>query len=101
MLHITNEKTKNMLAKRNDSIAKQLSGVSDNSDALSNIKRASEEFSNRKTEGAELKEMMGDEHLKYLKVMSQRAKAIQKMLDLWMKGNVKVLMQQLKTYGYL
>lgn len=49
MLHITNEKTKNMLAKRNDSIAKQLSGVSDNiSDALNNIKKASEEFTNRK-----------------------------------------------------
>ena len=42
--------------------------------------------------------MMGEEHLKFLKVMSQRAKAIQKMMDLWMKGNIKVLMQQLKTY---
>ncbi len=47
--------------RRNDSIAKQLTGVADNiSDALSNIKRVSEEFSNRKAEGAELKEMMAD-----------------------------------------
>lgn len=27
MIHITNEKTKNLIAKRNDSINKQLSGV--------------------------------------------------------------------------
>ena len=43
LLHISNEKTKNMLNKRNDSIAKQLNGVSDNiNDALTNIKKASE-----------------------------------------------------------
>ena len=43
LAHITNEKTKNMLTKRNDSIAKQLNGVSDNiNDALTNIKKASE-----------------------------------------------------------
>jgi len=28
--------------------------------------------------------------------MSQRAKTIQSILDLWMKGNVKILIQQLK-----
>ena len=49
-----------MIAKRNDSIAKQLSGVNDNiNDALTNIKKASEEFTNRKAEGVELKDMMG------------------------------------------
>jgi WD40 repeat protein len=49
LLHITNEKTKLMLANRNDSVHKQLSGVADNiSDALSNIKKASEEFTNRR-----------------------------------------------------
>ena len=45
--------------------------------------------------------MMGDEHIKYLKVMTQRAKVIQRMMDLWMKGNVKVLIQQLKMYSYI
>lgn len=30
--------------------------------------------------------------------MSQRAKAIQGMLDLWMKSNFKVLLQAIKTY---
>ena len=43
MAHITSEKTKSMLAKRNDSFAKQLSDVTDNvNDALSNIKKVSE-----------------------------------------------------------
>lgn len=42
--------------------------------------------------------MMGEEHSKFLKIMSQRAKAIQGMLDLWMKSNFKVLVQTLKTY---
>jgi hypothetical protein len=42
--------------------------------------------------------MMGEEHSKFLKIMSQRAKAIQGMLDLWMKGNLKVLIQTLKSY---
>jgi hypothetical protein len=41
---------------------------------------------------------MGDDHAKYLKVMGHRAKVIQSIMDLWMKGNVKVLIQQLKTY---
>ena len=45
--------------------------------------------------------MMGDEHIKYLKIMSQRAKAIQGMLDLWMKGNIKVLINHLKKYSML
>ena len=59
--HITNEKTKNMLNKRNDSINKQLTGVADNiNDALTNIKKASEEFTNRRAEGVELKDMMGE-----------------------------------------
>ena len=40
---------------------------------------------------------MSDEHNKFLKIMSQRAKSIQAILDYWMKGNVKVLIQQLKT----
>ena len=53
MLHVSNEKTKNMMAKRNDSIAKQLMGVNENiSDALSNIKKVSDEFVNRKLEGS-------------------------------------------------
>ena len=43
--------------------------------------------------------MMSDEHAKFLKIMSQRAKAIQSILDLWMKGNIKVLIQQLKKYN--
>ena len=61
LLHISNEKTKNMLNKRNDSINKQLTGVADNiNDALTNIKKASEEFTNRRAEGVELKDMMGD-----------------------------------------
>jgi len=42
--------------------------------------------------------MMGDEHSKFLKIMSQRARAIQGMLDLWMKSNFKVLVQTLKKY---
>lgn len=51
LIHITSEKTKSLIAKRNDSIAKHLSGVSENiNDVLSNIKKASEEFSNRKAE---------------------------------------------------
>lgn len=29
--------------------------------------------------------------------MTHRAKAIQNLLDLWMKGNIKVLIHQLKT----
>jgi hypothetical protein len=87
-----------LIAKRNDSIAKHLSGVSENiSDALNNIKKASEEFTNRKAEGIELKDMMADEHHKFLKIMAHRAKTIQHMLDLWMKGNIKVLIHQLKT----
>lgn len=44
----------------------------------------------------ELQEMMGEEHSKFLQIMSQRAKSIQAMLDLWMKGNLKVLIQSLK-----
>jgi hypothetical protein len=42
---------------------------------------------------------MGEEHSKFLKIMSQRAKAIQGMLDLWMKSNFKVLIQTLKKYS--
>ncbi len=43
LVHISSEKTKSLLVKRNDSIAKQLSGVAENiSDALCNIKKASE-----------------------------------------------------------
>lgn len=50
-----------MIAKRNDSISKQLSDVTENiNDALSNIKKASEEFSNRRNDSIELKEMMGN-----------------------------------------
>jgi len=64
---------------------------------LSNIKKASEEFSTRKSEGIELRDMMGDDHSKFLMVMSQRAKAIQSILDLWMRSNIKVLIHQLKT----
>jgi len=98
MAHITNEKTKAMMSKRNDSIAKQLSGVADNiNDALSNIKKASEDFHNRKADVQELKEMMNEEHTKFLKIMQQRAKSIETILDLWMKGNVKTLIQMLKT----
>lgn len=41
--------------------------------------------------------MMGSEHLKFLKIMSDRAKSIQGMLDLWMKGNIKILIQTLKS----
>lgn len=41
---------------------------------------------------------MGEEHMRFLKVMTQRARAIQGMLDLWMRGNTKLLIQQLKTY---
>ena len=41
---------------------------------------------------------MGSEHLKFLKIMSDRAKSIQGMLDLWMKGNIKILIQTLKRY---
>ena len=41
---------------------------------------------------------MADEHAKYLKIMSARAKTIQTTLDLWMKGNIKVLIHHLKTY---
>ena len=86
-----------MIGKRNDSLAKQLSDVTENvNDAISNIKRASEEFSKRRNDGLELQEMMGDEHSKFLQIMSQRAKSIQAMLDLWMKGNLKVLIQNLK-----
>lgn len=40
---------------------------------------------------------MGSEHLKFLKIMSDRAKSIQGMLDLWMKGNIKILIQTLKS----
>lgn len=40
---------------------------------------------------------MSDEHAKFLKIMSQRAKSIQSIMDYWMKGNIKVLIQQLKT----
>jgi hypothetical protein len=40
---------------------------------------------------------MQDEHSKFLKIMTQRAKAIQSILDLWMRGNIKALMQQLKV----
>lgn len=51
MVHITSEKTKSMLAKRNDSLAKQLSDVTENvNDALSNIKKVSEEFSKRRND---------------------------------------------------
>lgn len=100
MIHISNDKTKSLINRRNDSIAKQLTGVADNiSDALSNIKRASEEFSNRKAEGLELKEMMAEEHTKFLKIMMHRAKAIQSLLDFWMKGNLKKLIQHLKRYA--
>ena len=67
------------------------------SDALSNIKRASEEFNSRKAEGAELKSMMGEDHVKFLKVMGQRVKSIQTILDLWRKGNIKTLMQMMRT----
>jgi hypothetical protein len=43
LMHVSNEKTKSLINRRNDSIAKQLTGVADNiSDALSNIKRVSE-----------------------------------------------------------
>jgi len=42
MIHISNEKTKNLIAQRNNSIAKQLSGVTENiNEALNNIKKAS------------------------------------------------------------
>lgn len=100
LTYISSEKTKSLISKRNDSIAKQLSGVSDNiSDALSNIKRASEEFSNRRIETMELKEMMNEEHSKFLKIMTHRAKTIQHILDLWMKGNIKLLIHQLKRYS--
>lgn len=64
---------------------------------LTNIKKASEEFSVRKSEANDLKEMMGEDHTKFLSVMSQRAKATQSILDLWMRSNIKVLIQQLKT----
>lgn len=40
---------------------------------------------------------MMEDHSKFLKVMGQRAKMIQMMLDLWMRGNLKMLIQQLKT----
>ena len=94
---VTNEKTRQLIGKRNDSLAKQLLDVTENvNDAISNIKRASEEFSKRRNEGLELQEMMGDEHSKFLQIMSQRAKSIQTMLDLWMKGNLKVLIQSFK-----
>ena len=98
MSHISNENTKKLMAKRADSVAKQLSGVTENiSDALSNIKKASEEFNNRKADVQELRDMMGDEHVKFLKIMGQRAKSTQTILDLWRKGNVKTLIQMLKT----
>ena len=98
MSYVTNEKTKQLMAKRSDSIAKQLSGVTDNiTDALSNIKRASEEFNSRKVEVQELREIMGEEHVKFLKIMGQRAKSIQTILDLWRKGNIKTLIQMVKT----
>ena len=60
---------------------------------MNNIKKASEEFSNRRQENIELREMMGDEHAKFLKIMMIRAKAIQGILDYWMKGNIKILIQ--------
>jgi hypothetical protein len=43
--------------------------------------------------------MMSDEHSKFLKIMSARAKSIQQMLDFWMKGNIKMLIQTLKRYN--
>ena len=98
MVHVTNEKTKSLIVQRNSSIAKQLSGVAQNiNDALCNIKKASEQFSNRRMQGNELKELMMEQHSKFLKIMTQRAKAIQSILDLWMKGNIKNLIQQLKV----
>lgn len=41
--------------------------------------------------------MMTDEHVKFLKVMSNRGKAIQSMLDFWIKGNIKQVMYTMKN----
>jgi hypothetical protein len=40
---------------------------------------------------------MGNDHTHFLKVMGIRAKFIQTILEHWMKGNIKFLIQNLKT----
>lgn len=75
-------------------IARELAGVNGNiNDALTNIKQATDNFNNRKSQEAELQELMGEEHSKFMKVMGARAKAIQSILDLWRKGNVKLIVR--------
>ena len=39
---------------------------------------------------------MEDEHLKFLKIMGNRTKSMQTILDLWMKGNIKSVINQFK-----
>ena len=42
--------------------------------------------------------MMEDEHSKFLIVMGSRAKAIQSIMDLWTKGNIKSVINNFKKY---
>ena len=45
--------------------------------------------------------MMGEEHGKFLKVMGVRARAIQQILEMWMKGNVKAIIQSFARYHFI
>ena len=40
---------------------------------------------------------MGAEHLKFMKIMNNRAKNIESLIQMWMKGNIKLIIQQLGT----
>lgn len=59
--YLTNDKSKKIIEKKNEAIAKELAGIHGNiNEALNNIKVASENFNNRKNETLEMQNLMGD-----------------------------------------
>ena len=95
---ITNERSKRLIGKRSDAIARELAGVHGNiHDALDNINMATESMNQRKNNLMDMQEMMTDDHSKFIKVMGLRSKSIQGILNLWVKGNVKPIINSFKT----
>jgi hypothetical protein len=41
---------------------------------------------------------MNDEHTKFVKVMGMRTKLIQSIVELWIKGNLRPIIQQFPMY---
>lgn len=58
-LFVTNDKTKKIIEKKNEAIARELAGIHGNiNEALSNIKIATDNMNNRKNEVLEIQNMM-------------------------------------------